>query len=235
MQGLSAGELRTAVLLTAAVFATTLVVRLVFLVVSAYLIRALDRRPQQRALRTTNRARVVSMLSGFRGAVSLAVAMSVPMSLREGDAGARDIIVFVTAGVVVATIVLQGLSLPAAVRWAAIPPDDTAEREEELAWRTAREDAAAAAPELATHLGVDPAIAKELQAEYAGRLADADDEQRAQRERQERDLRLALLDRKRGTIIRLRDEGTIDDAVLRRIQGRLDLEEVRLTGLADIE
>lgn len=61
-----------------------------------------------------HRARVVSALAGSRGAVSPALALSVPYTL---DSGApfpnRDTIVFVTAGVVVATLVL-----PAVARWA---------------------------------------------------------------------------------------------------------------------
>ena len=44
------------------------------------------------------------------------------------------------------------------------------------------------------------------------------------------ELRLALLSHQRSTVIRLRDEGRIDDAVLRQLQARLDLEEIRLSG-----
>jgi hypothetical protein len=42
------------------------------------------------------------------------------------------------------------------------------------------------------------------------------------------DLLLALLARKRATVVRLRDEREIDDTVLRQLRRRLDLEEVRL-------
>jgi len=42
-------------------------------------------------------------------------------------------------------------------------------------------------------------------------------------------LRLALLAKKRATVVRLRDERRIDDAVLRQIQARLDIEEVRIS------
>jgi hypothetical protein len=41
-------------------------------------------------------------------------------------------------------------------------------------------------------------------------------------------VRLALLTRKRATVVRLRDERRIDDIVLRQIQVRLDIEDVRL-------
>lgn len=52
---------------------------------------------------------------------------------------------------------------------------------------------------------------------------------------QYRELRLALLGNKRSTLLRLRDEHRIDDAVLRQIQARLDWEEVRLTRAQLIE
>jgi CPA1 family monovalent cation:H+ antiporter len=44
-------------------------------------------------------------------------------------------------------------------------------------------------------------------------------------------LRLALLDRKRERLLRLRHDGSIDDSVARRLQTRLDIEELRLTGV----
>jgi hypothetical protein len=50
------------------------------------------------------------------------------------------------------------------------------------------------------------------------------------RDRQYTQLRLGLLASKRDAIVRLRDEGRIDDIVLREIQRRLDVEEVRLSG-----
>ena len=48
-------------------------------------------------------------------------------------------------------------------------------------------------------------------------------------------LRLALLDRKREVLVRLRREGTIDDSVARRVQTRIDLEELRLTGVEPLD
>jgi CPA1 family monovalent cation:H+ antiporter len=44
-------------------------------------------------------------------------------------------------------------------------------------------------------------------------------------------LQLALLDRKRELLLRLRHVGTIDDSIARRIQIRLDIEGLRLTGV----
>jgi CPA1 family monovalent cation:H+ antiporter len=55
------------------------------------------------------------------------------------------------------------------------------------------------------------------------------------RDEEYRRLRLALLDRKREVLVRLRREGTIDDSVARQVQTRIDLEELRLTGVEPLD
>ncbi|MBK8460451.1 MAG: hypothetical protein WAS07_08170 [Micropruina sp.] len=64
---------------------------------------------------------------------------------------------------------------------------------------------------------------------------EGDDAQAANRLARRRDLTLALIARKRSTIVRLRDERAIDDTVLRQIQAELDAEEVRLVGTPSAE
>ena len=68
--------------------------------------------------------------------------------------------------------------------------------------------------------------------EHLGLLgADGEDEDEPVRrhDQQYSALRLALLARKRATVVRLRDEQRIDDIVLRHFQTKLDIEEVRLS------
>ncbi|WBO64591.1 hypothetical protein [Streptomyces camelliae] len=66
---------------------------------------------------------MVSGLAGFRGAVSLAAALSGPQTLDSGEPFPdRGFIVFVTSGVILVTLMAQGLLLPAAARWAKLPP-----------------------------------------------------------------------------------------------------------------
>ena len=48
-------------------------------------------------------------------------------------------------------------------------------------------------------------------------------------------LKLAVLERKREVLIRLRRDGSVDDGVARQIQARLDVEELRLTGIQTVE
>jgi len=231
-------DLLTAVIAVAVVCAVIVAVRLAFLILAAYTIRLLDRRPEQRLRRVSNRSRVVSTLAGFRGAVSLAVALAVPTTLGSGEPFPdRDLIVFITAGVVATTLVVQGLLLPPTVRWARLPADDGVVRERHLAEQIATEEALEALPELAPALGADRSVVDRLHDEYTEHLhvlraRDLDPDRpdpAVGLEEQYTALRLALITRKRATVLRLRDERRIDDTVLRQVQARLDIEELRLS------
>jgi len=269
-------EIGWLVLITLAVWLVLLVVRFVFQTTSVMIIRILDRRPSQRLRRTTYRARIVSAVAGFRGAVSLAIALSVPLTTTAGDAlTGRDEIIFVTAGVIVLTLLVQGPLLPAVVRWARLPDDMAMQQELELAERAITGAALTAMKELAHDHGVSEETRDRLtrdyyeylernnervqareQAEVDRRIADLDTmiegtktaaEASATatavleapaplpspRERDEEysRLRVALLDRKREVLYRLRREGAVDDAVVTQIQTRLDVEELRITGV----
>ena len=74
-----------------------------------YLIRAIDRRPSQVMRRAGARERLVVGWSGMRGAVSLAAALALPL-----DFPLRNLILFLTFAVILATLVVQGLTLPGA-------------------------------------------------------------------------------------------------------------------------
>jgi CPA1 family monovalent cation:H+ antiporter len=93
---------------------------------------------------------VLSTFAGMRGAVSLAIALSVPAGAVAGGAvDGRDEIVFVTAGVILLSLLVQGMLLPAIVRWARIPADQAEVEEYELAERTISGAALAALDDLA--------------------------------------------------------------------------------------
>ncbi|WP_279387867.1 hypothetical protein [Streptacidiphilus pinicola] len=166
------------------------------------------------------------------------MALSVPQSLHSGQPFPdRDLIVFVTSGVIVVTLVGQGLLLPAVVRWAQLPPDTSVEEELLLAETAATEEAIEALPKLAAERGTTPKVAEWLRQEYEAHLATvrasggtSDDDPALVHNRHYTDLRLALIAHKRATVVRLRDERKIDDTVLRRLQTALDYEEVRLAG-----
>jgi Na+/H+ antiporter len=270
---LGIGRVGRLLVVVVAVWAGLLVVRFLFQTLSVSLIRLLDRRTSQRARRMSYRARVVSAFAGFRGAVSLAIALSVPATLRNGDPfPGRDDIIVVTTGVIVLTLLVQGPLLPAVVRWARLPEDSALEDELRLAERTITTTAVTAIPELADEHGISEEVRDRVSRDYAEHLsiveashvrartpgvpgrpridgaaaAGFDRDDRAMpvpyavavaeqspltRNEEYGRLRLALLDRKREVLLRLRREGTIDDSVARRVQTRIDIEELRLTGV----
>jgi CPA1 family monovalent cation:H+ antiporter len=236
VRGLTSVDLTRGLLAVGVISATVIGVRFAWAFTTPYLIRLLDRRPQQRLRRVGARARVVSAVAGFRGAVSLAAALAVPETVASGAPFPdRDLIIFMTAGVIVVTLVVQALLLPDVVRWARLPPDTSVEQERHLAETLATEEAVAAIPRLAAELGTDAEIVNRLRREYEKHLRvlhagedGSDDEPALRYDRQYSALRLAVLEHKRATVVRLRDQRRIDDTVLRQVERTLDLEEVRL-------
>ncbi|NUT95580.1 MAG: Na+/H+ antiporter [Saccharothrix sp.] len=237
VRDLAPGEVVDALWAVAVVSAVVIGTRWLWSYTMPYVIRAVDRRPQQRLRRVGARQRTVSAVSGFRGAVSLAAALSVPELTAAGAAFPdRHQIVLITSGVVVVTLVTQALALPAVVRFARLPADTAVDEERRSAQAAASEAAFEALPDLARRLGVGDHVVARVRAEYEHHLAvvrsnpdDTATEPLRQAEDDYRALRLELIRHKRATVVRLRDERAIDDTVLRLIQSTLDTEEVRLS------
>ncbi|MFC0438103.1 Na+/H+ antiporter [Kutzneria buriramensis] len=236
VRDLDGAALPRALVLVVIVTAVVIVARLVFLFTVPYLVRVFDRRPPQRPRPVDHRPRLVSAFAGFRGAVSLAAALAVPQQLASGAPFPnRDMIVFVTGGVIVLTL-LQGLLLPGMVRWARLPPDTAVAVERQLAETRATEDALRALPQLAADLGTAPDVVDRLNRELDERLQvlrahgdGAVDHPAVRHDEHYTALYQALIAHKRATVVRLRDERHIDDTVLRQVQAALDIEEVRLS------
>lgn len=244
VRSLSGSERAHALIAVAAVSATVVGARFAYMYTVPHLIRLIDRRPQQRGRRMGERHRVVVAVAGFRGAVSLALALAVPETL---DSGApfpdRDMIVFVTSGAIVVTLVVLGVLLPAAVRFARLPQDTSIDEERRLAETLVTQEALAVLPQVALELHADAEVVQRVQHEIQTHLhvvsadadLDADSDPAVRHEAHYSALRLALLDHKRDLLLRLRDERRIDDTVLRQVQALLDIEEVRLTRRETVE
>ncbi|MCK2027958.1 Na+/H+ antiporter [Microbacterium sp. SSW1-47] len=151
------------VLITLAVWATLLVVRYLFQLLNVLFQGRPSARP---APGSRSRARLVSTVAGMRGAVSLAIALSVPTTVTEGGAIAgRDEIVLVTAGVILLSLLAQAPMLPALVRWARFPVDHAEAEEFELAERAISGAALAALDDLAAEHGVGAEVRDHVRAE----------------------------------------------------------------------
>lgn len=236
VRAVSAKEIPWLLLLTVAVWITILVVRLIFQFLSAYAIRALDRRPSQLLRRIPHKFRFISAAAGFRGAVSLAVALAVPVTLANGqEFQGRNQIVFVACGVVLLSLLVQSAMLSTIIRWARIPTDTMLTDELLEARRSLMTHMVVMIPELAKELNVDPHILAKTQAEYQAYLmmmdeqTDQNDRQRlAIKKKGQKLLREAMLDEQRSFIIDLRDKKTISDATLVRLQQEFDRESLGL-------
>ncbi|MCE4025614.1 Na+/H+ antiporter [Microbacterium sp. Au-Mic1] len=144
---ISAGAIGRLVLVTLVVWVALLVVRYLFQLLSVPFYQRTGPRPP-RGVRA--RSRVLSTFAGMRGAVSLAIALSVPAgAVAGGELDGRDEIVFVTAGVILLSLLVQGTLLPAIVRWARISADQGEVEEYELAERTISGAALSALDDLA--------------------------------------------------------------------------------------
>jgi CPA1 family monovalent cation:H+ antiporter len=210
-----------------AVSVAVLGTRLLWFYSVPYLVRLLDRRPQQRDRRITAPQRLPLAWAGMRGAISLAAALTVPATTGEGHlVGQRDAVVFLTTVVIVVTLTFLGPTLPAMVRRARFPADEDKTAELTLARCRLSGAALQALPELAERFGVPEEDTLRMVQDIEDRTAPAPGS--AHRRESLRRLRLALLQVKRDTLTDLRDSGRIDDIVLRSVQEVLDVEEVRL-------
>jgi Na+/H+ antiporter len=175
--------------------------------------------------------------AGMRGVVSLAAAQSLPL-----DFPRRDLTLLVAIVVILGTLGLQGLTLPAVIRLVGVRPPDP--RLDALAIANAQEEAVDAAVRRLDQLAVEQDLPPEMvvklrtDAERRGILA----WERLGRNdggeppsRMYLRLRNEMLSAERAVFVRMRDSGDLDDDVLRRVQAELDLEQALLVRRAEVD
>ena len=172
----------------------------------------------------------------MRGAVSLAAALALPLTTDAGDAFPdRNLIVFLTFCVILTTLVLQGLTLPALIQGLELDDGALAEKEEAKARIHASEAALVRLEELVEEDWVREDTAERIRGSYRFRQErfrsrfdpDGDGEAESRSIDFQR-LRRELLDAERRAVLALRRDGKIDDEVMRRVVRDLDLEDARL-------
>ena len=177
--------------------------------------------------------------TGMRGVVSLAAALALPAMLSDGRPfPQRNLIVFLTFCVICVTLVLQGLTLPSLISVLGLAGAAGSKREEQEARRNVIE-AAVSHLEDAREKDRRESIPlyEELTRHYHRRLASLQRGDGTRQDVADSDRFLQLFHEalrvERETAIRLRDEGRINDKVLRRIERELDLTESRIATTGD--
>jgi monovalent cation/hydrogen antiporter len=229
LEDFSAGQL---IGLAVAVSLATILARLVWVFPAAYIPRWLNAGIREHEPRPTERNVFIVAWAGMRGVVSLAAALALPLTFPE-----RNLVIFLTFAVILATLVGQGLSLPLLIRALGIDDGDGAgQREEAYARYVTSEAALERLDGLATEWPGHLELIDRLRAQYEDRTRHAvsakHPEQRDEAAEQEliehRQIRMAVLAAERDALLTLRERGGIADEVHRVVEHDLDLEELRM-------
>jgi CPA1 family monovalent cation:H+ antiporter len=199
-----------------------------------------DRLLRGRYLGSLWQERFVMAWSGMRGAVSLAAALAVPLTTQDGGPfPKRDLILFLTFSTILATLVLQGLTLGPIIDALRLRGDDDAGKLAELRARLEGAHAALGQlEEISENSRIPPSAQESMREDYEERIrrytagieAGGITEEYAESSAAWRGWRRELLAAERGAIVSLRDRGQITPEMMRRIMRDLDLEESRIGG-----
>jgi CPA1 family monovalent cation:H+ antiporter len=187
-----------------------------------------ERRPPLRQIFVTG-------WTGMRGVIALAAALSLPETLADGSRfPQRNMIIFLTFSVILVTLVLQGLSLPVLIRALGLAGASGPNCEETEARRIMAE---AALQQLEKTKGdgegATGTLYEDLKEHYrlrlsalpnAGKSEDGFDPDAYAKFLA---LSLQLLQVEREAAVKLRNNGRINDEVLRQLLQELDLSETR--------
>eukprot|EP00456_Euglypha_rotunda_P023876 TRINITY_DN196_c3_g2_i3.p1 TRINITY_DN196_c3_g2~~TRINITY_DN196_c3_g2_i3.p1 ORF type:complete len:527 (+),score=92.64 TRINITY_DN196_c3_g2_i3:367-1947(+) len=174
--------------------------------------------------------------AGPRGVESLAAAIGIPLLLNDGTSPfpQREMILFLSFSVIVFTLLIQGGTLPWLIQWLKLPPDGSERREESIAHLAA---AQAALNVLNQPIQTGEELTElipQLRAVYEHRIryyetaGTGNHQPEARLFTTSNALLVEILHAQREAIIQLRDQGTIGNSVLRRVERYIDFEEIRL-------
>ncbi len=212
-----------------------IVTRFVWVFPATYLPRRMSKRMRERDPYPPWQYPALIRWAGLRGAVSLAAALALPLTIDGGDSfPQRSYIIYLAFCVILATLVFQGLTLPAVIRGLRLEDDGSSEKEETKARIHAAEAALGRLEELAGEDWVREDTAERMR----GALPLPGQPLRGPlRRRGRRGDRGALAElpapaaraagRRARAVVELRRQGRINDTVMNRVQRDLDLEDAQ--------
>lgn len=228
---LQASDLSNAVIISAllAALGGVIVLRIAWVFPATYLPHLLNRSGDVEPPPPWQITFIVSW-AGMRGVVTLAAVFLIPSNTphREVFVG---IALFVTAG----TLLVQGLTLPLLVRWLGVHGPDR--HEDYLEEATVYEAASSAGMAWLDDQEMSDALVEQLR-ERSKNRTNAVWERLGGRETpsaQYSRARASMLSIERAEVLRIRDRGTVDQTVLKRVLDALDIEESILGRLDEDE
>jgi Na+/H+ antiporter len=221
---------------TIAIASVTVLLRLAWFFPGAYLPFLCSRAIRHREPQPSWQAVFLGGWSGLRGAVTLAAALSIPLTLANGDPfPGRDLVIFLASGVVLATLVLQGTTIERLIRYLKLHEDGIQVTEEQIARKAAVDAGLKTLRSLESSLlpAEEIAALRHVASEYEQRLSElsAEGETKSnarQRRAAQRRFRFAALEAERDAIDGLWRGNVIADDVHRPLQQMLDHEEAML-------
>ncbi len=244
-EAVPAGHLGEYLVVSAAVAATAIALRFLWVYVTAYTPGLWHTATGAARAPRGNRLFFISW-TGMRGAISLAAALALPHVLPDGKAfPARDLIIFVTFAVIVFTLIVQGGSLPLLIRMLGLEREGNQERDKAtrseydarirtLGAGVAHMDALVAAGEIPRDVGERYKREREHRQKTFERHRKAHgDRDRRRQAKHELDALMEAAQAERDELLRLRSAGEIDDDTLHRIERDLDEQELRLQARQD--
>jgi len=190
--------------------------------------------------------RIIGAMSvaGARGAITLAAALTLPLTLSDGAPfPARDLVILLASGVILASLVIASIGLPLLLRGLKLPPDEGEAGARDHA-RIVTAKAAIAEIERVQHdLAVNSGeadrytdIAARLMTQYRERIESlgADEERRFEEDRDrriDRELRLAAIRAERKSLFAMAERREIGLTLAEQLGRELDLSDARLTRL----
>ncbi len=224
-----------------AIVGVVVLVRLLWLLPATWLTKRLHaRRDHDEDIPMSLRETVVMWWSGMRGVASVALALAIPLKTDDGSAFPdRDEIVFIAFGVIMATLVLQGLTLPWLVRRLGVQADTDREKEFEKALAVR---AAKAAKRRLREIEATEELPEELSEQMLRRAHDigvrispdvGEDERREAHEQRVRRLKRVrriqgeMLSAARHEVLAARSEAGADPEVVDRVLRHLDVRSLR--------
>ncbi|HEY7141536.1 MAG TPA: Na+/H+ antiporter [Methylomirabilota bacterium] len=219
----------------AVISAVAIGIRLVWVPLAAVIPRLVSPALQRRDPMPPWSAVFLLAWTGMRGIVSLAAALGLPLATASGTPfPSRDQIIVVTFEVILATLVLQGLTLSPLIRRLRLGDDTSLELEEAHARQEAGRAALARLDDLAAAPGAPREDIERMRTLYTQRVQRASSIDpgasagSARAQAALRRLRHETLSAERRALIALRDDGVISDDILHRLEQELDIEAMRI-------